>query len=175
MLPRPLDDLAADTLAEVDTGVLSALVDGPSPTQDDPWTALTARTGDGSVHPVHFGSAIGGQGVAAPAEGLTRPVPRPPSPADAAPRRTVFAVRTAPGSERTACPRSYEGEVTHRQQLFFVRREAGQGSQDPRAPAPAGSSPSTPRVYGPDAGSAPCGDHPSAPKPRCRPSALPDA
>ncbi|MFF3404706.1 tetracycline resistance ribosomal protection protein Otr(A) [Streptomyces sp. NPDC002742] len=124
VLPRPLDDLAAVTLAEVDTHVLATLVDGPSPTQDDLRTALTARTGDGSVHPVYFGSAIGGQGVAALAEGLTRLVPRPLSPADAAPRGTVFAVRTAPGGERTAYLRLYEGEVTHRQRLSLVRREA---------------------------------------------------
>ncbi|MCT9008917.1 hypothetical protein [Streptomyces rhizosphaerihabitans] len=141
VLSRPLDDLAAGTLAEVDTGVLAALAYGPPPTQDELWTALTARTGDGSVHPVCFGSAIGGQGVAAPAEGPTRPVPRPLSPADAAPRGTVFAVRTAPGSERTAHLRLYEGEMTYRQQRFLVRREAGRGTQDPRVPAPPGSPP----------------------------------
>ncbi|MGW3818099.1 tetracycline resistance ribosomal protection protein Otr(A) [Streptomyces sp. NPDC005046] len=123
VLPRPLGDLAADTLAEVDPGVLAALVDGPPPTRDELWAALTTRTGDGSVHPVFFGSALGGQGVAALIEGLIRLVPRPLSPAGAVPRGTVFAVRTAPGGERTAYLRLYEGEVTHRQRLAFVRRE----------------------------------------------------
>ncbi|MET9890859.1 tetracycline resistance ribosomal protection protein Otr(A) [Streptomyces sp. NPDC006465] len=120
---HPLDDLAAGTLAEVDPGILAALVDGPPPTRDALRAALTARTGDGSVHPVFFGSAIGGQGVAALVEGLIQLIPRPLSPADAAPRGTVFAVRTAPGGERTAYLRLYEGEVTHRQRLSFVRRE----------------------------------------------------
>ncbi|MET9897036.1 tetracycline resistance ribosomal protection protein Otr(A) [Streptomyces sp. NPDC006446] len=135
VLERPLDDLVAGTLAEADPGVLAALVDGPPPTRDELWAALTARTGDGSVHPVFFGSAIGGQGVAALVEGLIRLIPRPLSPADTAPRGTVFAVRTAPGGERTAYLRLYEGEVTHRQRLSFVRRETDGRTREVRGRA----------------------------------------
>jgi ribosomal protection tetracycline resistance protein len=130
--PRPLDDLAAGTLAEVDPDVLAALVDGPPPTPGRLWAALTARTGDGSAHPVFFGSALGGQGVAALVDGLIRLIPRPADPgnsAGAAPRGTVFAVRTAPGGGRTAYLRLYEGEVTRRQRLSFVRLEADGGTR----------------------------------------------
>ncbi|WP_037671305.1 tetracycline resistance ribosomal protection protein Otr(A) [Streptomyces griseus] len=132
--PCPLDLPAAETLAEVDTGILAAVVDGPEPTPDTLRAALAARTADGSVHPVYFGSALGGQGVAELVGGLVRLLPEPgtapasepepAAPADAAPRGTVFAVRPGPGGERTAYLRLYEGEVTARQRLTFLRREA---------------------------------------------------
>ncbi|MFF1448366.1 tetracycline resistance ribosomal protection protein Otr(A) [Streptomyces sp. NPDC058274] len=122
--PRPLDDLAAGTLAEVDPGVLAALVDGPAPTPDELTAALSARTAEGSVHPVYFGSALGGQGVAELVEGVTRLIPRPARPAPGEPRGTVFAVRPGPGGTRTAYLRLYAGEVAWRQRLTFVRREA---------------------------------------------------
>lgn len=101
VLERPLDDLAAGTLAEVDPGVLAALVDGPPPTRDALRAALTARTGDGSLHPVFFGSAIGGQGVAALVEGLIQLIPAPSPPPT--PRR---AARSSPyGPHRAASAR----------------------------------------------------------------------
>ncbi|WP_432188818.1 tetracycline resistance ribosomal protection protein Otr(A) [Streptomyces sp. Tue6028] len=125
VLPRPLDDVAAGTLAEVDPGVLAALVDGPPPTPDELAAALAARTADGSVHPILFGSAIGGQGVADLVAQLIRLVPGPTvvPPSSGEPRGTVFAVRPGPGGDRTAWLRLYEGEVTQRQRLVFRRRE----------------------------------------------------
>lgn len=126
VLRRPLvSPDVASTLAEVDTGVLAALVDGPAPTEDDLRTALAARTADGSVHPLFFGCALDGQGVAELVEGVVRFVPRPRlSDTTDTPRGTVFAVRPGPGGERTAYLRLYEGEVTSRQRLAFLRREA---------------------------------------------------
>ncbi|PBC94016.1 ribosomal protection tetracycline resistance protein [Streptomyces sp. Ag82_O1-15] len=121
---RPLDETAAGTLAEVDTDVLAAVVDGPPPTPDDLAAALVARTADGSLHPVFFGSALGGQGVTELVEGLSLLVPRPTAPDSAEPRGTVFAVRPGPGGERTAYLRLYGGEVTRRQRIAFTRREA---------------------------------------------------
>ncbi|MGW4976061.1 tetracycline resistance ribosomal protection protein Otr(A) [Streptomyces mirabilis] len=132
VVPRPLDETAAGTLAEVDTNVLAAVVDGPPPTPDDLAAALVARTADGSLHPVFFGSARGGQGVTELVEGLSRLVPRPTAPDSAEPRGTVFAVRPGPGGERTAYLRLYGGEVTRRQRLAFTRREAdGRATQVP--------------------------------------------
>lgn len=130
--PNPLTQQAAETLAEVDTDILAAVVDGPAPTPDTLRAVLAARTADGSAHPVYFGSALGGQGVAELVEGLVRlvpepgrgPAPEPEAPAGAAPRGTVFAVRPGPGGERTAYLRLYDGEVTQRQRLTFLRREA---------------------------------------------------
>ncbi|NEA66353.1 tetracycline resistance ribosomal protection protein Otr(A) [Streptomyces sp. SID12488] len=124
--PRPLTAAAsAEAIAEVDLGVLAALVDGPSPTPAELDKALAARTADGSLHPLLFGSALGGQGVPELVDALTRLIPRPaPTGADEAPRGTVFAVRPAPDGGRTAYLRLYEGEVTERQRLMFLRREA---------------------------------------------------
>jgi ribosomal protection tetracycline resistance protein len=143
VVPRPpADARTVETLAEVDPGILKAVVDGPPPSPDELRTALTARPADGSVHPVFFGSALGGQGVAELVEALPRLIPAPPAAeagaeaAEAAepvqPRGTVFAVRTGPAGERTAYLRLYEGEVTRRQRLTFLRREAdGRTTQVP--------------------------------------------
>ena len=122
--PRPLT-ATAEAIAEVDPDILAAVVDGPAPTPDELAKALAARTADGSLHPLLFGSALGGQGVPELVEALTRLLPRPtPTAADAPPRGTVFAVRPAPDGGRTAYLRLYEGEVTERQRLTFLRRAA---------------------------------------------------
>jgi ribosomal protection tetracycline resistance protein len=127
--PRPLEDPAvraglAEALAEVDPDILAAVVDGPEPSADDVRKALATRTADGSFHPVFFGSALGGQGVAELVEGVTRLIPPAPVRGGGAPRGTVFAVRPGPGGERTAYLRLYDGEVVPRQRLTFLRREA---------------------------------------------------
>jgi len=123
--PRPAGDpRLAEALAEVDPDILGALVDGPEPTPDDLRKALAERTADGSFHPVHFGSAIGGQGVTELVESLVRLIPPAPATTVGEPRGTVFAVRPGPGGERTAYLRLYDGEVRPRQRLTFLRREA---------------------------------------------------
>ncbi|MFF4272655.1 tetracycline resistance ribosomal protection protein Otr(A) [Streptomyces sp. NPDC001536] len=114
----------AESLADVDPGLLAAVVDGPAPTPDDLHKVLADRTADGSFHPVLFGSALGGQGVADLVEGVVRLIPPAPTTGGSAPRGTVFAVRPGPGGERTAYLRLYDGEVTKRQRLTFLRREA---------------------------------------------------
>ncbi|ANB10022.1 GTP-binding protein [Streptomyces ambofaciens] len=123
---RPPDGRTAEALAEVDPGILAALVDGPEPTAGELAAALAARTADGSFHPLHHGSALGGQGVAELVESLLRLVPpaSPPAGGPAAPRGTVFALRPAPGGERTAYLRLHAGEVRPRQRLTFLRRES---------------------------------------------------
>ncbi|MFF8913090.1 tetracycline resistance ribosomal protection protein Otr(A) [Streptomyces sp. NPDC015032] len=128
VVPRPLTAPGvATTLAEVDTGILAALVDGPAPTEDDLRAVLAARTADGSMHPLFFGCALDGQGVAELVEGIVRFVPAPTPEqrgTTEAPRGAVFAVRPGPGGERRAYVRLYEGEVTNRQRLTFLRRGA---------------------------------------------------
>ncbi|MEV0222827.1 tetracycline resistance ribosomal protection protein Otr(A) [Streptomyces sp. NPDC050704] len=145
VVARPVDETrTVETLAEVDPGILAALVDGPPPTPEQVRAALAARTADGSLHPVLFGSALGGQGIAELVEALPRLIPASPAAVSkktsettaaaaatetteaaepVGPRGTVFAVRTGPGGERTAYLRLYEGEVTRRQRLTFLRRE----------------------------------------------------
>ncbi|MGW1215144.1 tetracycline resistance ribosomal protection protein Otr(A) [Streptomyces sp. NPDC002499] len=120
----PRDPRLAEALAEVDPEVLAAVVDGPAPTPDDLRKALAARTADGSFHPVLFGSALGGQGVTGLVDNMLRLIPPAPGAESTAPRGTVFAVRPGPGGARTAYLRLYDGEVTPRQRLTFLRREA---------------------------------------------------
>jgi ribosomal protection tetracycline resistance protein len=123
---RPPDDRTAQALAEVDAGILAALVDGPEPTARDLAAALAARTADGSFHPLFHGSALGGEGVAELVEGLVGLVPAaaPGTSGHAEPRGTVFAVRPGPSGERTAYLRLYDGEVRPRRRLTFLRRES---------------------------------------------------
>ncbi|MFF4035606.1 tetracycline resistance ribosomal protection protein Otr(A) [Streptomyces sviceus] len=120
----PEDSRLAEALAEVDQDILAAVVDGPQPTPEDLRTSLAARTADGSFHPVFFGSALGGQGVAHLVRGVTRLIPAGPATPEGEPRGTVFAVRPGPGGERTAYLRLYDGQVTERRRLTFLRREA---------------------------------------------------
>ncbi|MFF4504323.1 tetracycline resistance ribosomal protection protein Otr(A) [Streptomyces sp. NPDC001401] len=120
----PGDPRLAEALAEVDQDVLAAVVDGPAPTPDDLPKVLAARTADGSFHPVFFGSALGGQGVPELVEGVIGLIPPAPATEGTVPRGTVFAVRPGPGGERTAYLRLYGGEVTPRQRLTLLRREA---------------------------------------------------
>ncbi|WP_416961518.1 GTP-binding protein, partial [Streptomyces sp. Agncl-13] len=74
--PRPpYDPELAEALAEVDPDILAAVVDGPHPTPDDLRKSLAARTADGSVHPLLFGSALGGQGITELVDHLIRLIP----------------------------------------------------------------------------------------------------
>ncbi|MEW2433960.1 tetracycline resistance ribosomal protection protein Otr(A) [Streptomyces caniferus] len=127
----------AETLAEVDESVLAELVGpvsggqkpgqggtepgGQGPTADRVRAALAARTADGSLHPVYFGSALGGQGVGALIEGMAGLIPPAPVGGGTAPRGTVFAVHQPPNGERTAHIRLYEGELRPRQQIELHR------------------------------------------------------
>ncbi|WP_128801097.1 MULTISPECIES: tetracycline resistance ribosomal protection protein Otr(A) [unclassified Streptomyces] len=120
----PGDRQLAEALAEVDPAVLAAVVDGPEPTPDELRKALAARTADGSFHPVLFGSALGGQGVDELVGAVTGLIPPAPAVTGGQPRGTVFAVRPSAGGERVAYLRLYEGEVTLRQRLTLLRREA---------------------------------------------------
>ncbi|WP_262700433.1 MULTISPECIES: tetracycline resistance ribosomal protection protein Otr(A) [Streptomyces] len=138
--PYSLDDPevrveAAEVLAETDDAMLARVVDGPLPSAEEVGAALAARTAEGLVHPVFFGSALSGEGVGALVEGVTRLVP--PAPGGAEPRGTVFAVeRGGSGTGgarngrdgrggRTAYLRLFSGEVTLRQRVTLHRREPG--------------------------------------------------
>ncbi|SEE03354.1 ribosomal protection tetracycline resistance protein [Streptomyces sp. 2112.3] len=136
----------AEVVAEVDESILAQLVDpvpegrergqdgaqpnGPGPTADRLRAALAARTADGSLHPVYFGSALGGQGVGALIEGMVRLIPPAPAVPGATARGTVFAVQQPPNGERTAHIRLYGGELRPRQQVE-LRRPGADGPGGP--------------------------------------------
>lgn len=137
----------AEVVAEVDESVLARLVgpapagqklrqdgaepDGPGLTADRLRAALAARTADGSLHPVYFGSALGGQGVGALIEGMVRLIPPAPAVPGTAARGTVFAVQQPPNGERTAHIRLYGGELRPRQQVE-LHRPGADGPGGPR-------------------------------------------
>ncbi|OKI01132.1 GTP-binding protein [Streptomyces sp. CB02923] len=112
-----------ELLADADERILARAVDGPPPTPDELRAALAARTADGSVHPLYFGSAIGGQGVGALVDGMTRLIPPVPGTPDAPPRGTVFAVQREPGGGKSAYLRLYDGALRPRGQITLHRRE----------------------------------------------------
>ncbi|QIK06018.1 tetracycline resistance ribosomal protection protein Otr(A) [Streptomyces sp. ID38640] len=125
----------AEAVAEADESVLAELTGpasgGPAPgdggpplTADRLRAALAARTADGSLHPVYFGSALGGQGIGALLDGMVRLVPPAPVGAGTEPRGTVFAVHQLPDDERTAYLRLYEGELRPRQRIELHRPAA---------------------------------------------------
>ncbi|WP_338703101.1 tetracycline resistance ribosomal protection protein Otr(A) [Streptomyces sp. Q6] len=137
--PLPIDDPAvrervARDLAEVDDTILAALVDGELPDAATVREALAARIGDGVLHPVLFGSALGGQGVAHLITTVRKFIPaaaKPEPSSSAGPIGTVFAVRRGPAGERIGFLRLYDGEVRPRQKVTFLRRDPDDGAAVP--------------------------------------------
>ncbi|MEU9120987.1 tetracycline resistance ribosomal protection protein Otr(A) [Streptomyces sp. NPDC048506] len=128
--PRVRERLA-EAVAEADEGILARLVDGPPPTAEEVRAALAARTADASLHPVYFGSALGGQGVGALVDGMVHLIPPAPAGPGAEPRGTVFAVHQPPHGERTAHVRLYAGELRPRQRIELYRPGAARNTGAP--------------------------------------------
>jgi ribosomal protection tetracycline resistance protein len=86
---------------------------------------LAAQTALGLVHPVYFGSAITGAGVAALTRGITEllPVSRPD--ADAPVSATVFKVERGPAGEKIAYVRMFAGTLRTRDRLPLTRGTEG--------------------------------------------------
>ncbi|MEU8325283.1 translation factor GTPase family protein [Nonomuraea sp. NPDC048881] len=95
--------VAAEVLAEGDDGLLELLVDDVVPGARRVREALAAQCAAGDAHPVLFGSAITGQGVAEllGAVRLLPAVPQPPLGADGSADRTA-ATATATAATATA-------------------------------------------------------------------------
>ncbi|MFD8572131.1 tetracycline resistance ribosomal protection protein Otr(A) [Streptomyces sp. NPDC059639] len=130
VIEHALDDAAARTLAEVDDTVLAALVDGPPPTSGALRRALVARTAEGLVHPLLFGSALGGQGADRLVDAIAEFLPAAgKADASAPPAATVFAVRRGPTGERVGYLRVYDGELRARQKVTFLRRDTDGGTE----------------------------------------------
>ncbi|MER6509113.1 GTP-binding protein [Nonomuraea sp. NPDC001636] len=130
---------AAEVLAEGDDGLLELLVDDVVPGAGRVREALAAQCAAGDAHPVLFGSAITGQGVAEllGAVRLLPAVPQPPVGADGSIDRTtatataataaVFAVERGRGGEKVAYLRMWGGQLRARERVTFLRREPGGG------------------------------------------------
>jgi ribosomal protection tetracycline resistance protein len=116
-----VDSLAA-TIAEHDDDVLTRYVLGEQDSVADLDQRLERLTGRGLIHPVVFGSAITGAGVAALTGELVRLLPAGEPAADQVASGIVFKIHRADNGERTALVRMFAGEL-HTRDRITVRGE----------------------------------------------------
>jgi ribosomal protection tetracycline resistance protein len=110
----------AEVLAEHDDALLAAWIEDeaavPYPRLR---AALVAQAREGLVHPVFFGSASTGAGVAELTEGIRELLPRAGGAADGPVAGTVFKVERGPAGEKIAYVRMFSGTVRVRDRLRF--------------------------------------------------------
>ncbi|RLV09956.1 GTP-binding protein [Streptomyces griseocarneus] len=114
---------ACEGLAEADDELLARFVDGDAPGERELRALIAGRTARGLLHPVYFGSALSGDGVAALVDGIVTYLPERPVAAGGA-AGMVFAVERGASGEKAAYVRLFSGELTERQQVVFRRRTA---------------------------------------------------
>lgn len=112
---------AAELLADNDLSLLGRVVDGDVPA--DVIGPLRDQTSRGLVHPVFFGSAMSGAGMAELADGLREFLAPRPVRSDEL-RGTVFAVERTDKGEKVAYLRLFSGVLRGRQRVTFRRRDA---------------------------------------------------
>jgi ribosomal protection tetracycline resistance protein len=124
-LPSDGVEEAAEVLAECDDELLELLVDGKTAELQQVRAALARQCADGAAHPVLYGSAITGQGVAELLDAVATLLPavRQPGPGEAsgAARATVFAIERAPSGEKVAYLRVRAGALRPREHLALYR------------------------------------------------------
>ena len=86
---------------------------------------LAAQTRAALVHPVYFGSAITGAGVAALVDGFSRLLPRAEQDEDGPLSGLVFKVDRGPGGERLAYVRVHRGRLRVRDKVPLPRGRRG--------------------------------------------------
>ncbi|MER0243254.1 GTP-binding protein [Streptomyces sp. HSW2009] len=116
----------AGVLAAPDEGLLARGVERPgAPPPRELQAALRAQTAAGLVHPLYFGSALTGEGVAALVDGVVGLLPTPGERAgDGAVRGTVFAVERAAGGAKVCYVRIRSGALRRSQRVGLYRRAA---------------------------------------------------
>ena len=83
---------------------------------------LAGRTRAGRLHPVFFGSAITGAGIAEVLAGVIGLLPRAGGRPEGAPAARVFKIERTPSGEQTAYVRVFDGTITVRDRLSFGGR-----------------------------------------------------
>ncbi|HEY9242237.1 MAG TPA: GTP-binding protein [Streptosporangiaceae bacterium] len=110
----------AETLADHDDALLAAWVENDAAV---PYvqlrTSLVAQARQGLVHPVFFGSASTGAGVAELTDGIRELLPRAAGPAGGPVAGTVFKIERGPAGEKIAYVRMFSGTVRVRDRLRF--------------------------------------------------------
>ncbi|WBB61426.1 TetM/TetW/TetO/TetS family tetracycline resistance ribosomal protection protein [Streptomyces sp. WMMC500] len=81
--------------------------------------SLAEQTAGALVHPVYFGSAATGAGVAELTAGIKELLPAPAGDAEGPPAGTVFKVERGPGGEKVAYVRMLAGTLRTRQELAY--------------------------------------------------------
>jgi ribosomal protection tetracycline resistance protein len=109
-----------DVLAERGEALLAAYVDDEDSISYARLRAeLAAQTGRGLVHPVFFGSAITGAGVAALIAGIEELLPAAGGDRSGPVSGTVFKVERGPAGEKIAYARMFSGTIRTRDRLCF--------------------------------------------------------
>ncbi|MBB5868850.1 ribosomal protection tetracycline resistance protein [Allocatelliglobosispora scoriae] len=120
------DRTGLEVLAEHDEELLSAYVaDESGITAGRARAELVAQTGRALVHPVFFGSAITGAGVAELMAGVRELLPAAGADATAPASGTVFKVERGAAGERVGIVRMFAGTLRVRDRLQLDRGEPG--------------------------------------------------
>ncbi|OXS31793.1 elongation factor G [Streptomyces sp. XY006] len=109
---------ALDVLTEHDDALLAAYVDDRV-TGALLHRSLVAQTRQALVHPVHFGSAATGAGVADLLSGIEELLPAADGDADGPVSGTVFKVERGPAGEKIAYVRMFSGTLRTRDRIPF--------------------------------------------------------
>lgn len=117
-----------DLLTEHDDTLLTEYVEGgdaiaPGRLHEE----LAAQSGRALVHPVYFGSAVTGAGIAALTSGIKELLPGARGDDDGPVSGTVFKVERAPAGEKLAYVRMFSGTVRTRDRLPFGRGPSAAG------------------------------------------------
>ncbi|MBA3333472.1 MAG: TetM/TetW/TetO/TetS family tetracycline resistance ribosomal protection protein [Actinobacteria bacterium] len=116
----------AEVLAEHDDGLLAALVEDETSVPYSRLRAdLVAQTGQASVHPVFFGSALTGAGVDSLMAGIAELLPAAEGDSDGPVSGTVFKIERGGAGEKIAFVRMRSGTVRTRDRLRFGRDVEG--------------------------------------------------
>jgi ribosomal protection tetracycline resistance protein len=115
-----------EALAEGDDAILAAFVEDEASV---PYARLreelASQTGDATLHPVFFGSAITGAGVRELMGGIAELLPASAGDADGPVAGTVFKIERAPAGEKIAYVRLFSGTVRTRDRVRFGRDGEG--------------------------------------------------
>jgi ribosomal protection tetracycline resistance protein len=115
---RTFVDRMSDVLATHDDALLSELVaDAGAMSSHRLRCELVAQTRTAAVHPLFFGSAVTGAGVADVMAGLTEFLPAPDVGEDGPLSGSVFKVERGPAGERVAYVRMYSGVLHARDRI----------------------------------------------------------
>ena len=114
-------------LSTVDDRILAAYVENGSVPSGRLRTCLAEQTRRARIHPVFFGSAITGAGVAELTEGIATLLPSTVGDPEAPLSGTVFKVERGPAGEKVAYARIFDGTLHVRDRLAGEQKVTGIG------------------------------------------------